>query len=124
MHKPLSFTMHVRKPTTFELTAHESIRLDRLTTTPSGARDAQRHGPLLRPGSHRFALEPGSYVLRTMSNADLRVVRGGDVGFEVVGGKDIPPPPSPSPAGRGDDSFATATAIIAVTYEDAESDKP
>lgn len=97
--KSLLVTLRAREPSIVELTVDEKVQIDRVIAS-SGTSIAERHGPLLAPGRTRLALDPGVYCFKTLSPANLRVVRGGvDVG--TTQGKDPwpqPPPPPPPTA--------------------------
>jgi hypothetical protein len=113
----LQVRLHASEPSVVELTVGDCVQLDRLTTSPPGA-IARRHGELLRPGTTQVALDAGSYMFRTLSDAHLRVVAGGvtashrvaplNKGSIPVGSPqsaDAPPAQSPDgdPQSRGDE---------------------
>jgi hypothetical protein len=108
MKKPLHVSMHAREPSAVELTLGDRVQLDRLTASPRGC-VAERHGALLQPGTTTVALEPGHYLLRTLSDAHLRVVTGGVAVASVTNPKSPWPPaagdddPQPPPGSKGDD---------------------
>jgi hypothetical protein len=58
------------------LHVRETVRLDRLTPTADGY-VAEQHGALLAPGVTQLQLEAGLYHLRTLEDAQLRVISGG-----------------------------------------------
>jgi hypothetical protein len=74
--RALQVTLHARESSVVELTVEERIQLDRLTPSPRGC-IAERHGSLLEPGVNTLALAQGHYFFKTLSGANLRVVRGG-----------------------------------------------
>jgi hypothetical protein len=108
--KPLQVSLHAREPSVVEVTVGDRVQLDRLTPSPQGYL-AERHGRLLDPGVTTVALEPGHYFFKTLSDANLRVVRGGvsaGIALDTKGG--APDPPStgggtslPAPGGLGDE---------------------
>src|ERR1041385_8203490 len=108
MKKPLQVTLDVREQSTVELRGEDKVQLDRLSASPRGTQ-AERHGNLLGPGVAKLSLEPGFYFFKTLSDANLKVIRGGvDVHATRNSLKDpIPPPPPPlapvAPGGRGDE---------------------
>ena len=99
MKKSLHVSLLAREPSVVELTLGDRVQLDRLTASPRGC-VAERHGALLQPGTTTVALEPGHYLIRTLSNANLRVVTGGVAAGIARGDKD--PWPIPTQAGDGD----------------------
>jgi hypothetical protein len=94
--RTLQVTLHAREPSTVELTVGERVQFDRLVPVQRGY-VAERHGPLLRPGVTTLELDPGFYAFRTLSDANLQVVRGGVAASAGTGGKEIPPPPVTAP---------------------------
>jgi hypothetical protein len=106
--KPLQVTLDVREPSVVELSVGEKVQLDRLSASQRGTL-AERHGQLLGPGVAKLSLEPGCYFFKTLSDSNLKVVRGGvDVHATSHNLKDPPPPPPPpfaplAPSGRGDE---------------------
>jgi hypothetical protein len=101
MKKPLRVTMYVSEPSDIELRTQETVRIDRMTISDSGECDVERHGDLVRPGMTALQLDPGVYHFRTMTDAALRVVRGGVTAVAAPDrGKDppVPPPPKGLPA--------------------------
>jgi hypothetical protein len=91
--------VYVDQPSCIELHVRETVRLDRLTPTADGY-VAEPYGALLAPGSTQVPLEVGLYHLRTLDDAQLRVLAGG---VQVA---------SPSPSGKGgwpDPSMNTAS---------------
>jgi len=108
--KPLQVSLDVREPSVVELTVGEKVQLDRLAPSHHG-HVAERHGALLEAGVATLSLAPGYYFFKTLSDAKLKVVRGGvnttastndnkkpwpDPGSQ-------PSPPPPVPQGSGDD---------------------
>jgi hypothetical protein len=106
--KPLRIGLHARESSVVELTLGDRVQLDRLTPSQHGC-VAERHGALLQPGTTTVALEPGHYLLRTLSDAHLRVVTGGVAAVSLSDPKDPWPPPAsaggaPAPSGgKGDE---------------------
>jgi hypothetical protein len=68
--------MSVDQPSCLELHVCETVRLDRLTPTADGY-VAEQHGTLLAPGVTQVPLEAGLYHLRTLNDAQLRIISGG-----------------------------------------------
>jgi hypothetical protein len=107
MKNPLRVTLHVKQPSSVELHAQETIRVDRLTASATGQHDVERHGELVRPGVTALHLHPGVYHFRSLTDTALRVVHGGSVTVTAndgvnSGGKDLPPPPQAGFSGRGE----------------------
>lgn len=105
--KPLQVTLDVREPSVVELTVGDRVQLDRLTRCED-RQVPERHGSLLQPGLTTLALAPGSYFFKTLSDAHLKVVRGGvQTAAADTDPKDPwPPPPPPGalpPGGKGDE---------------------
>jgi hypothetical protein len=106
--KALQVTLDVRETSAIELAVGDTVQLDRLSSSSRGT-FAERHGQLLGPGVAKLSLEPGFYSFKTLSDANLKVVRGGVTAHANPRiGKDPPPPPPiapapvPSPDDRGD----------------------
>jgi hypothetical protein len=68
--------VNVDRPSCIELHVRETVRLDRLQPTADGYVAAQ-HGALLTPGVTQLQLEAGLYHLRTLDDAQLRIISGG-----------------------------------------------
>ena len=68
--------VEVDRPSCIELHVRETVRLDRLTPTADGY-VAEQCGALLAPGVTQVQLEQGLYHLRTLKDAELRVIAGG-----------------------------------------------
>ena len=118
--KALQVTLEVREPSTVELTVGEKVQLDRLSESPRGY-VAERHDKLLDRGLTRLSLEPGLYFFRTLSNANLEVVRGGVTARAAGdGGKDLPPPPL-VPGARGDEPAGDVPTFTIICYADRAS---
>jgi hypothetical protein len=118
--KPLRIRLHAREPSVVELTLGDRVQLDRLTPSPRGY-VAERHGALLQPGTTTVALDPGHYLLRTLSNAHLRVVAGGVAAVSLSDPKDPWPPPaplagSPAPSGGKGDELAGELPSLTLAY--------
>jgi len=109
--KPLQVSIHAHEPSVIEVTVADRVQLDRLTPAPHGYL-AERLGRLLDPGITTVALEPGYYFFKTLSNANLRVVRGGvTAGIALDTKNGAPDPPAsgggtslPAPGGAGDEA--------------------
>jgi len=100
--RPLHVAVDVDEPSVVELTVRETVRLDRIRTTDQG-QVAEQHGELLRAGTQRLELGPGRFMLKTMTDTDLRIVHGG-VRTATFSGKDPWPPPPPPLIGEVIDS--------------------
>src|SRR5690242_9528976 len=106
--KALQVGLDVCEPSVVELTVGEKVQLDRLAPSRHGY-VAERHGALLEPGVATLLLEPGYYFFKTLSDANLKVVRGGV--NTTAGTNDHKDPwpdpgsqsPQPAPGGSGDD---------------------
>jgi len=61
----LAVVLYVPAPTTVMLTAHETVRIDRLERSVADGVTASRHGELLRPGTSTIQLDRGTYHFRT-----------------------------------------------------------
>jgi hypothetical protein len=68
--------LYVDQPGQIELHVRETVRIDRLRPTADGY-VAEPHGALLAPGVTQVALDKGLYHLRTLDDAQLRVLAGG-----------------------------------------------
>src|SRR5262245_22363915 len=94
--------LYVSAPGDIDLTAQETVRLDRIEYSTVDGFTADRYGDLLRPGTNRVRLEPGVYHFRTLHDARLHVVQPGAVTVAASDrdGKDPwPDPPPPPPPG-------------------------
>jgi hypothetical protein len=109
--KALQVGLDVREPSVVELTVEEKVQLDRLAPSHHGY-VAERHGALLEPGVAMLSLAPGFYFFKTLSDARLKVVRGG-VNTTASTNNDkkpwpdpgsTPTTPPPVPGGSGDDA--------------------
>jgi hypothetical protein len=69
----LAVILNVAAPTTITLTAHETVRIDRLAHSATDGLTASRHGDLLRPGTNTIHLDRGTYHFRTAGDAQLHV---------------------------------------------------
>jgi hypothetical protein len=105
----LQVTLDVREPSVVELTVGEKVQLDRLVPSDHG-HVAERHGSLLDRGVATLSLEPGFYFFKTLSDANLKVIRGGVTTGLSTNNKDndprLPPispsAPPPAPDAKGD----------------------
>jgi len=79
----LAVILYVATPTTIMLTAHETVRIDRLTHSAAGDVTADRHGDLLRPGTNTIHLDRGTYHFRTAGNAQVHVTDPDSVTMET-----------------------------------------
>ena len=84
----------VDQPSCIELCVRETARLDRLTPTADGY-VAEQYGPLLTPGVTQVPLEAGLYHLRTLNDAQLRVISGGVQVTSSSSETKDPPPDQP-----------------------------
>jgi hypothetical protein len=73
---PLQVTLHVETPSVVAVTVADTVQIDRLLRHDDAA-VAERHGPLLEPGTRDVDLAPGIYAFRTLCDAELAVVSGG-----------------------------------------------
>jgi hypothetical protein len=64
------------QPSCIELCVRETVRIDQLQPTADGYVAAQ-YRALLTPGVTQVSLEAGLYHLRTLDDAELRVLAGG-----------------------------------------------
>jgi len=98
----LAVVLYVAAPATVMLTAHETVRIDRLEHSASGV-TASRHGELLRPGTSTIQLDRGTYHFRTVGNAHVHVTDPDSVTMTTSQAiKCIPPPPLLPSAPDGD----------------------
>ncbi len=84
---PLQVTLHVETPSVVAVTVADTVQLDRLRRHDDDV-VAERHGPLLEPGTRDVDVAPGVYAFRTLCDAELAVVSGGVTGSVGVQGKD------------------------------------
>ncbi len=111
--KALHVTLHVREPSTVDLTVAERVQLDRLVPS-GGGYVAERCGRLLQPGVATVALEAGRYFFKTLSDAHLRVVCGGVDPKLGPHDKDGWPDPDFTATSKGDEPMGeTPTLTIA-----------
>jgi hypothetical protein len=103
--------VHVDRPSCIELHVQEMVRIDRLTPTADGYVAAQ-HGVLLAPGVTQVRLEAGLYHLRTLDDAQLRVIAGGvQATSPSLTGKDPWPQPPPLSATHTDGTPASVLGV-------------
>jgi hypothetical protein len=69
----LAVILNVAAPTTIMLTAHETVRIDRLEHSAANGPTTSRHGDLLRPGTNTIHLDRGTYQFRTAGDAQLQI---------------------------------------------------
>ena len=69
----LAVVLYVAAPTAIMLTAHETVRIDRLERSAASGVTASRHGELLQPGTNTIQLDRGTYHFRTAGDARLHV---------------------------------------------------
>ena len=103
--------MNVDRPSCIELHVQETVRIDRLTSTADGY-VAEPHGALLAPGVTQVQLEAGLYHLRTLNDAELRVIAGGVQVTSTSAANDKDgtwPDPQMSTAGAAASAVWTAT---------------
>src|ERR1700749_794198 len=89
----LAVVLYVTAPATIILTAHETVRIDRVAQSASGDATAERYGDLLPPGTNTIHLDRGTYHFRTRGAARLHVIDpdSGTVGT-ARSGKCLPGP--------------------------------
>lgn len=114
--RPLRVTVDVEQPSTIELTVDETIRLDRVRNTERGIA-AEQHGALIGPGTSTLALDPGQFVFKTMSDAQLRVIQGG-ARIETQAQDDIKWPDSGGDEPSGDQPALTVSPKIPMSLGD------
>ena len=104
--RPLQVSLHAHEPSVVELTVEERVQLDRLQPSPHGY-IAERHGSLLEPGMTTLTLAQGHYFFKTLSDVNLKVVRGGvDTSTQTNTKSDVPPlpaKPGDPPDAKGDE---------------------
>lgn len=104
--KALQVIFDVEEPSVLELTVGERVQVDRLKPAHGGY-VAERCGDLVGPGVTTLALGRGSYFFKTLSEARLKVVRGGVSTRATTDDKDPwpdpPRTPKPSPSASGDE---------------------
>jgi hypothetical protein len=83
----------VSAPSSIELSARETVRLDRVTSTADGI-TVDRYGDLLRPGTSEVHLDEGVYHLRTVYDARLWI---SDPHVVTVVASDVRDPKNPWP---------------------------
>jgi hypothetical protein len=117
--KALQVTLHVRQPSVVELTVGDKVQLDRLLPSKHG-HVAERRGSLLDPGRTTLDLAQGFYYFKTLSDVNLKVVRGGVDASANRSGKDPWPDPEelPSPPAVGDE---VSGEVPRLTVESSES---
>ena len=90
----LAVVLYVAAPTTIMLTAHETVRIDRLEHSAASGVTASRHGELLQPGTNTIQLDRGTYHFRTAGDARLHVTDRDSVTMTTSrSDKCIDPPP-------------------------------
>ena len=90
----LAVVLYVAAPTTIMLTAHETVRIDRLERSAASGVTASRHGELLPPGTNSIQLDRGTYHFRTAGDARLHVTDRDSVTMTTSrSDKCIDPPP-------------------------------
>lgn len=106
--RTLQVALHARESSIVELTVGDRVQLDQVVRSPHGT-VAERHGRLLDPGTTTLALAEGHYLFRTLSDASLKVIRGGVDTSTGADAKDDPPEHlltgsgDPAPATMGDE---------------------
>ena len=108
--------IYVDQPSCIELHVRETVRLDRLQPTAADGYVAAQHGALLAPGVTQVQLEQGIYHLRTLDDAQLRIISDG-VWVDTMGlvGKNPPIPPPPSLVATHTDGAAAAAVWEAMS---------
>jgi hypothetical protein len=123
----LAVVLYVTAPATIILTAHETVRIDRVAHSAAGDVTAERHGDLLRPGTNTIHLDRGTYHFRTRGPARLHVIDPDSVTVSTARSvKCLPPPPGMRPGPDTDAAFdirgggmPAHVPALAVTYGDA-----
>ncbi|HET7013031.1 MAG TPA: hypothetical protein VFI65_03920 [Streptosporangiaceae bacterium] len=108
----LAVVLYVAAPATVTLTAHETVRIDRIESSAADGVTASRHGDLLRPGTSTIALDRGTYHFRTSKDARLHIADPDSVTMTMTSNsnKCIDPPPLLSSAPDND----TLMAVIGI----------
>jgi hypothetical protein len=102
----LAVVLYVTAPATIILTAHETVRIDRVAQSASGDATAERHGDLLPPGTNTIHLDRGTYHFRTYGAARLHVIDPDSVTVNTARSvKCLPPPPGMRPGSGIDAAF-------------------
>ena len=126
----LAVVLYVAAPATIMLTAHETVRIDRLERSAASGVTASRHGELLPPGTNTIQLDRGTYHFRTAGDARLHVTDPDSVTMTTSNiDKCIDPPPL-LPSAPDEDALMAFTGIkgggmpdhvpaLTVTYGDA-----
>jgi len=109
--------MYVDQPSCIELHVRETVRIDRLQPTAADEYVAEQHGALLAPGVTQLQLDQGIYHLRTLDDAQLRVLSGGVQAASMVDDPKNPwPPPPPPPNTDGAAASAVWAAVAGKGY--------
>jgi hypothetical protein len=126
----LAVVLYVAAPTTVMLTAHETVRIDRLAHSAASGVTASRHGELLQPGTNTIQLDRGTYHFRTASDARLHITDPDSVMMTTTPiDKCIDPPPLLLPSAPDTDALmafgakgggmADRIPALTVSYGDA-----
>jgi len=112
----LMVALVVAEPAVVSLTVHDHVQLDRLTGT-----SAERYGDLLPPGTTPVRLAAGTYVFRTIADAQVQVNEGAAIEVTAVRAPankgdwpDLTAAHTPLPAAKGDslpDHVPTLTVL-------------
>ena len=105
-----SVRLHVHAPSQIDLTTRERVQLRRVEGSA-----APKHGGLLAAGTHRLALEPGLYHFRTLNDASLNVVAGGQIAVQISANAKADA--GDDPMGSAGDGPSGELPVITVTYE-------
>jgi hypothetical protein len=119
----LQVTLEVRESSVVALTVGDKVQVDRLTPSPRGY-VAERHGHLLGPGAAQLTLEPGCYFFKTLSAANLKVVRGGvdaTTSSGTKGGYPDPPGTAPVPPESGGSGDVAPGEMPRFTIESSDT---
>jgi len=116
--RALEVTLEVHEPSVIELTVGERVQIDRLASSGRGY-VASRYGDLLDRGVATLALDQGVYFFKTLSDAHLKVIRGGVTTGVGTNNKDNPPTlpprvqsdPPPAPDSKGDEPSGDAPTV-------------
>lgn len=99
----LAVVLYVAAPATIMLTAHETVRIDRLERSAVSGVTAGRYGELLQPGTNTIQLDRGTYHFRTAGDARLHVTDRDSVTMTTSRSDKCVDPPPLLPSAPDDD---------------------